>query len=211
MMWLSPSRSPNTQLPLRSGPVSSRRCGFVSRMSVMRVSRFNRSGQISTLSSARSAAAITGTFDQGALPKLRVFARTVVTRPRSTSRSPAISKLRPVCHVTMRSMGPRSQFHWKSSASTTRHAASAPSTSARVRVNVRRSKRLRGEGASSMAPSSCVACSCIAKCVPAGSCAGHERRGPVQGARRGVSTCWVTATKWQTLPAMTKRCQMACE
>gem|GEM_PF-3330904 len=93
--------------PLR-GAVSSSTSGRVRRTSG-NCTLPRSSGHTRTSISTRSALTMVGCFAQGALAKVRVSARTVLVRPRSTSRLP-MCRARPVRACTARSTGPLNQF-----------------------------------------------------------------------------------------------------
>ena len=201
----SSSPPPKSQLPPSPlGWVSSQMSGPVARTSFIR--RRNASSGHGAMSiSTRSAAPMRACSDHDALDRVRPSAETVMVRPRSTSRSPAIRNSRPVAELTARSSGPLNQFQSNRIHSTTIARARTDSTipcrrEGRDGRQRRRPCRRERNVVASMRPVSAA---------------------PVQGARmaapdqapcmRGPTTWEPTATKWQTLPAITNRCQIACE
>jgi hypothetical protein len=112
----------------------------------MRVSRLNKSGQISKPTSTRSALAIIGSFDHCALAKLMRSAISLVTLPRSTFRSPSMRSCRPVLACTAISRGRLNQFQSNNTINNTSAASSAPSTICARRDGLRlKNGRLKNE------------------------------------------------------------------
>ena len=122
----SSSSKPKSQLPGPPFGLDCRRTSGATSRNSGRRTRPSSSGQDSTCSTSCRALAISGSSAHSGFPSRSPSAVTVVSRPRSTSRSPPISNSRPVRASTSRCTGPRNQFQSHSRTSSTMAAHTAP-------------------------------------------------------------------------------------